>query len=131
MDYDKYGHCIICSKNMLIEAVIGGKVEKRLTSDYDETEVLLNNGSRMRVCTCRDCKKKVTPKTFKTIMQKVNNGWKMEVDKLDWDDARKQRHLNACDALDIVCHSEGKAPDILESELKKHKEKANGNSHKT
>jgi len=123
MEYDKYGHCVICSKNMLIEAVIGGKVEKRLTSDYDETEVLLNNGSRMRVCTCKDCKRKVSPKMFKDIMRKVNNGWKMEVEKLAWDDARKQKHLDACDKLDIVCGSDGKAPDILERELKAHREK--------
>ena len=35
-EYDRFGTCILCSKDMVIEQVIDNKVQKRFTADYDK-----------------------------------------------------------------------------------------------
>ena len=94
LDYDKFGHCIICSKNMVQEVAINGKIETRFTPDYAETEVRLNDGSRMRLCTCDQCKQNLTAEQIPAIMSKVKKGWQMEVEKLDWTQEKKQKHFH-------------------------------------
>ena len=61
-EFDRFGHCIICHKNMTIEEVIDGRVQVRFTPDYDEKEVLLSDNSKMRIVTCKECKEKITEK---------------------------------------------------------------------
>lgn len=121
LDYDKHGHCIMCSKNMVVEIAVNGKVEKRFTPDYQEMEVLLSNNSKMRICTCDQCKAKLRPEDYPVIMQKVYNGWSKEVDGLNWSNERKEKHLESYKDLEIVTNAEGVAKDVLEKNIESFK----------
>ena len=110
---DTYGHCSTCGKNMLIEQVLDGKLEKRFTADYDEVQYLLDNGSRMRVVVCKQCKEKGKQDDTKEVMQTVINGWKKEVDDLvadpkrpDWTKERGDKHMKEYSSISIVTDKE-------------------------
>jgi len=122
--YDKYGHCVVCHKNMLIEAVIDNKVQKRFTPEYQETEFLLDDGSKMRVAICESCKSGISKKDETKIMDCVKEGWKVELDGLPhWSNERKQKYLDKYMKLEIVCNSDNVPKDILDNKLKEHKRK--------
>jgi uncharacterized CHY-type Zn-finger protein len=122
MDWDKYGHCVKCHKNMLIEQSIDGKVQQRFTTDYSETEYLLDDGSKMRVAICVDCKKELTDKDIPKIMDCVKKGWEVEVKELKhWSEERKKSYLNTYLKKEIVTHSENIPDDTLELKLKEYK----------
>lgn len=123
LDYDKFGHCIFCSKNMVIDIAVNGKIEKRFTPDYQETEVLLSDFSKMRVCTCDQCKAGFGNEDFDMVMGKVYRGWEREVNLLPWDEAKRKSYLYRYNTLKIVTFSEGKPNDILEKEYLAFKEK--------
>ena len=59
IDFDLFGHCVKCHKNMLITQVIAGQEVQRLSGEYRETEYLLSSGSTMKVAMCVDCKEKL------------------------------------------------------------------------
>jgi hypothetical protein len=86
---------------MVQEVAVNGKIETRFTPDFAETEVRLNDGSRMRICTCDECKQKINAKQMPEIMAKVQKGWQMEVEKLDWTQEKKQKHLDKYNELKI------------------------------
>ena len=121
---DKYGHCSKCHKNMIVERVVDGKVVVMFTPEHDETEFLLRDGSKMRVCLCKACKNSLDldePKIQKDIMGCVINGWQLEVDTLvrdekrpDWDSERGKKHMNRYKNLTINCHSSQLAPHVIE-----------------
>ena len=130
---DKYGHCIVCHDNLLYDAVIDGKIEKRFSPRYSETEYLLDDGSRMKVCVCKTCKPnmKDTDKEKEEIMMSVYKGWEHEVKKSDWNEDRKKSYLDRYKQRNIICKSAGLSNDILAKQLnrhKKNKEKANGSN---
>lgn len=122
MDFDKFGYCVLCGKNMLIEQVIGGKVERRFTAEHGEMEVLLDDGSRMRICMCKKCKVKVSKKDFSRIMDKVKNGWKNEIEDLKWTAEKKQKYFDRYGSLEIVVKCGTKPDDILETEIVSYRE---------
>ena len=130
MDFDKYGHCVMCHKNMLIEQSIDGRVQQRFTTDYSETEYLLDDGSKMRVAICIDCKKDLTDKDIPKIMDCVKKGWEVEVKDLKhWSEERKKAHLDKYFKREIVAHSENIPDDTLALKLKEYKGKKDG-THK-
>ena len=59
VNYDLYGHCVLCHDYLLFEEVINGKVTLRFSPRKTETEFLLDDGSRMRVSMCIECKNKL------------------------------------------------------------------------
>ena len=118
IDYDKYGHCSLCHTNLIIEEVIDGKVQLRFTVDKDETEYLLDDGSRMRVCICKPCKAKLTDKDSPKIMASVIKGWEMEVAQLDWAKEKKEQYLNEYSKKKIVFKTEGQSKDLIETKRK-------------
>ena len=122
MGIDTFGHCVKCSKNMLIKQVIGGKVQNRFTPDYTEVQYLLNDGSKMRVAMCIDCKNNLTENNSSDIMQSVINGWQVQVDSLDWTKEKKQAYMDRYSQLEIVTNAEGIQPDVLNNKLKEHLE---------
>ena len=124
IEFDKYGHCCVCHKDMLIEQVIDGKVQKRFTPNYAETEYLLSDGSRMRVAVCEQCKARLSEKDDVKIMECVKKGWIVELDNLKhWTEERKAKHLNRYLKLEIICPSENVPQDSLEKKLVEYKEK--------
>lgn len=121
VDYDKYGHCIQCHTNLRTQQVVGGKVIDRLLPDYDETDFLLDDGSRMRVCMCKKCKPSYDEKDNKKVMDKVFRGWEYEVKEINkWSDEKKKDYLDRYKQRKIVCRSEGLPPDILENKYRKY-----------
>jgi hypothetical protein len=126
MDWDKYGHCVKCHKNMLIEQAIDGKVQQRFTTDYSETEYLLDDGSKMRVAICVDCKRGLTEKDIPKIMECVKKGWEVEVKDLKhWSEEKKTNYIKTYSKKEIVTHSENIPVDTLELKLKEYKEVKN------
>ena len=102
IDYDKYGHCCLCHKDMLIDQVIDGRVQKRFTADYTEKEYLLDDGTKMRVALCIDCAETADDNT-KKIMQSVVRGWEEEVNEFKhWDKEKKDNYLRRYSTLKIV-----------------------------
>ena len=121
---DRYGHCVMCHKNMLIEAVIDQKVQKRFTPDYSETEYLLDDGSKMRVAICEQCKINLLPKDENYIMKCVLEGWRAEVEGFNhWTREKKDNYMDRYSKRKIVCLSEKIPQDVLDKKLKEHKTK--------
>lgn len=124
MNYDRYGHCCSCHKNMLIDEVVGGKIIQRWTADYDESEYLLNDGSKMRVTICKQCQAQGKHLDTKDIMDKVIRGWKSETDilvldenKPDWTKEKQEKHMATYSKREIVTFTEGKDEEILKEHL--------------
>ena len=135
INFDKYGHCVVCSLNMITDRVINGDVVQIFTPKKDSLEVLLNNGSRMRICICKDCKKDVKESDYKNIMKKVYRGWEMETSGLVtqrhknkmtsrvWDKEYQKKYLDRMSELEIVADIEGLPDDIVIKKLKEYKDK--------
>jgi hypothetical protein len=124
MDFDKFGHCCVCHKCMIIEQVIDQKVQKRLTPEYQETEYFLSNGSRMRVAICETCKNNLSKHHEEQIMTCVQRGWEEETKNLPgWSEERRSKYLNRQSKLEIVCSSDKVPDDVLLGKLKDFKPK--------
>jgi hypothetical protein len=107
LDYDKFGHCVSCSKNMVVEVAINGKIENRFTPEYNEVSVTLNDNSKMRICMCNDCKIKFSSSNYSEVMTKIHNSWEKETKELDWDEKRKDDYINKQKELSIVSENKG------------------------
>ena len=119
IDFDKFGHCVLCHKNMLIKQIVDGKEIERLTADYTEAEYMLDDGSKMRVAMCKDCKSKLNEEDNIKIMKCVIRGWQEEVKNIKhWDEKRKSDYLDKYSSREIVCDSEDKHEDCLQKQLK-------------
>ena len=126
---DEFGHCIVCHKNMLVEEVIDGKVQKRFTPEYTEAQFLLNDKSKMRVAICQPCKNSLKEEHYNEVMQCVIAGWQKQVDVLPWSKEKKQSHMDKYSKLRIVTNSENVQPDVLEHKFNQYKKEVeNGNS---
>lgn len=79
---DKFGCCVICHRNLVINKVIGGKVQGTWHPDKDDAYMKLNQGSLMPISICKPCKNNIdltNPDTHTQIMEAVNNGWELEI----------------------------------------------------
>ncbi len=125
---DRYGHCVFCTKNMIVKRVVDGKVISMFTPDHGHTEFLLDTGSRMRVCICKKCKAKVDfsdPVIQKMIMDAVQRGWELETKTLIADDSKPEwteefgkKYLETMSKLNIDCHSENLDKPALDARIK-------------
>ena len=123
IDWDAYGHCVICHKNMAFKQVIGMKEVKRFSPDYCEGEYLLDDGSKMLVAMCQACKAKTTEEDLPKIMDTVIRGWGQEVEKLEWSKEKQSNYMDRYSQLNIVCDSEDKPNDFLAEKVQLHKAK--------
>ena len=124
MEYDKFGHCVLCHKPMITEQVIDGVVKERFTPEYREEELLMSDGSRMRVAMCTDCKATYSKEDYKKVMDCVNAGWEEELKVLNWDNEKKDKYRNKFYKLEIVNKTGNKPTETLEKELNEfHKQK--------
>ena len=79
---DKFGHCVVCHRNLIKNVAINGKIEGVFDADKDEAYLKLNNGSLMPISICRPCKEStdLTNVTIHAqIMEAVQEGWKLEM----------------------------------------------------
>jgi len=94
MIVDKFGHCIKCGSNLIVEKVIGNEVKRVLTPYYDQIQFTLTDDSKMRVVICKPCKKILKEKDYPTLMKSVIAGWEKEVRGLkNWDAKKKKEHM--------------------------------------
>ncbi len=114
-DIDKFGHCCVCHKNLMVKRVVDGKVADMFTPFYDETVFLLNNGSQMQVTICKTCKSAndlSDRKVHNNIMAAVMKGWELETDLLvkdesnpEWTKEKGEQYLDNMRKLSINCNS--------------------------
>lgn len=114
-DIDKFGHCIICHKNLLTKRVVDGKVVDMFLPIYSDTMFLLSNGSQMQVTICKPCKESTDlndSKIRKNIMEAIMKGWELETKlKVEEKDANfteenRKKYLDYMDKITIDQHSE-------------------------
>ena len=117
IDYDKFGFCVFCHRNMTIEQVIDGKVQIRFIPEYIEEQFLLDDGSRMRVAMCVTCKENYTKQDHNKIMQSVIDGWEKELEVSKWTEEKKQDYRDRYYKLNLVTKTYKKSEDTLEKEL--------------
>lgn len=113
---DRFGHCVVCHKNLLVKRIVDGVVVDMFSPLFDETNFILNNGSEMKVTICKKCKENndlTQEDTHKMIMDAVYKGWELETKMLvndekaiEWDEEYAKKYLNKMRSLDIDCHSE-------------------------
>lgn len=114
MKPDEYGLCVVCHRNLIVPRVVGGKHIMTFTPDFDQTEFVISNKSRMVVCMCKKCKADVDltdPEVHDAIMESVKLGWEGELG----DNCRKPADY---ENLDILFHSENIDDYVVQNRLK-------------
>lgn len=114
MKPDSYGNCVICHSNLLVPRVVGGKQIMHFTPDFDQTEFVISNKSKMVVCMCRHCKSKKdlsNPDIQKEVMESVKLGW-------DGESGNEKRAPMDYHNLSILFHSEGIDDYVIHNRLK-------------
>ena len=94
----------------------------------EETEYLLDDGSRMRVCICRECKKTKDLSDDKIkdyIMEAVVNGWELELrdlvadkSKPNWTPEKVKSHMDVYRNKKILLNSESVDKHTVENRIK-------------
>ena len=115
MQPDKYGHCCFCHKNLILPRVVGGQQIMMFTPDFDQTEFVISNKSRMVVCMCKDCKSGVdlhNPIIHNSIMESVKLGW-------DGESGDNKRQPKDYKYINILFHSEGIDDYVVRNRLNK------------
>jgi hypothetical protein len=82
---DKFGHCVVCHRNLVKNVVINGKQEGVFDGDKTEAYMKLNTGSLLPISICRQCLATTDlndPKVHSQILEAVNNGWALEIDHM-------------------------------------------------
>lgn len=100
---DTYGHCTRCHKDLITDRVINGEVKKWFLPEYGQIELLLSDGSKMRVVMCLPCQEKYkdTPKEHDEVMECVMAGWEKEIEQLKWNKKKKDEYLDKYSKLKI------------------------------
>lgn len=125
---DRFGHCSFCHKNLITKRVVDGKVIEMFLPEHDHTDFMLNNGSMMKVCMCKPCKESVDlsdSHIHSDIMEAVMKGWELETKLLvadekipDWTQEHADKYLDNMAKLDIDCHADSLANNVLQDKSK-------------
>lgn len=113
---DKFGHCVICHRNLITKRVVDGKVIDMFVPEHDHADFLLNNGSMMKVCCCKICKNTYDLKDKdlqEEIIEACQKGWELETKILvadekipEWTQEHADKYLSDMGKLEIDCHAE-------------------------
>lgn len=113
---DRFGHCVICHRNLITKRVVDGKVIDMFVPEHDHADFLLNNGSMMKVCCCKICKNTydlTSDKVHEQVMEACQKGWELESKMLvadekipDWTQEKADKYLADMSKLDIDSHAE-------------------------
>lgn len=135
IDYDKYGHCIMCHTNMILTRVVDGEEVTMLSPKYTEKEYLLDDGTKMRVAMCQKCYShlKDNEDEYTIVMNNVYKGWEHETKLLvekryrgkhgKWDKERRDKYLNTMKDLNILTKTDKLNQSDLNRKFKEHKDK--------
>lgn len=128
MNWDKFGHCVLCHTNMYIQQIIDSVPTWRLTGQYTEHEYVLSDKTKMRVAMCKKCKDSLTEEDNEKVMDCVVKGWDVATNNLvkdenkkDWDESKKKSYMDKYSKLSIVSSVETLKPSdkIKLKEVKK------------
>ena len=125
IDWDSFGHCCLCHKNMAFKQVVGMKEVQRFSPEYCEAEFMLNDNSKMKVALCQPCKDSITEKDYPRIEDSVIRGWEQEITQLGWSEPRKKEYMDRYSQIKIVCDSEDKHNDHLKEKMQVYKTNIN------
>jgi len=130
IDRDKFGCCIKCHKYLLREVIDRGRVVMAPTPDADSEMLLLNDGSRMRVSMCRECKQGLKDSDLPYLMDAALQGWEWETDQLvedpnnpEWDEVKKKKHMDHQRKLKAITRPSGLSKIEISKRVKKFKKK--------
>lgn len=122
---DRFGHCVICHKNLITKRVIDGRLEETFLPIHGHTTFLLDNGSQMEVCMCKPCQEKTDltdPMIHENIMEACLKGWDLEtkilVSEEKWTKDHGEQYLKNMSFLNIDCHSQNLATSFIEERIK-------------
>lgn len=126
---DRFGQCCCCTRHLLIDRVIDGKVQKVWAPEYGDVTFLLNDGSKMQVTICKICQNTYDfkePSTHKDIMDAVMKGWELETKKLTteggdtpegnfirWSKENGEKYLSLMSKKNIHCHIDSISKEAL------------------
>ena len=82
---DKFGNCIYCHRQLVMNRVVGGKIQTVLDPDASDSFFKLNTGSILVVPICKVCKATVDlddPTVQAEVMVSVNEGWQLELNHM-------------------------------------------------
>lgn len=116
--YDKYGHCVLCHKYLIVEKIADGEVVKMFSGEHDEDEYMMNDGARIRITICKKCKCKNYEGKMDDITKSIIKGWQVEVNHLDWPEERKKSHMERYKSKKLIFKTSGISNDVV---LKKYK----------
>ena len=129
---DRYGHCIFCHRNLIVQRVIDNKVTFIFLPDKDSTQFLLDDGSKCDVCICKTCKKDIDfsdDKVKEQVMEAIINGWEKEVADSVADESKKKwtpefgkQYLDTYRQRKIILHSDSVDKVFLEKRIRKIRE---------
>lgn len=112
---DRYGYCVKCHKSLMTKKVVNGEVKMVFLPERTESTVILDDGSKMRVCICKSCKVNLKDSDFRGIMDSVIEGWKEEVRNINWPEKKKREYLKRYSKRRIIA----KADDLDKENIKK------------
>jgi len=130
VNFDLYGHCVLCHINMLEDKYVDGKMIIRLTAQAVDTSYLLNTGSYMNVTMCRKCKVELkdTESEYNAIMASVILGWEIEytdlvasASKPQYTETIKAQYMEEQHKKKIVIRTELLEPDAVMKHFEKFK----------
>lgn len=132
IDYDKYGHCVKCHKDMLTQKVVTGEdgrltIEDMFTADQTTSQVLLDDGSKATIMLCKSCKESLVDSDYPKIMKCIIKGWEMEINEMVeqdkfklWDEKRKKDHMKRYGKRKIIGGIERQPADVVDKMYKKY-----------
>ena len=125
----RFCNCKLCGEKLVVDKVLydektGRQMIKTIfTPNKREAQVLLNDGSQMRVLACVRCYDIKTQEAHTTIMVKVKSDWKDEMANFSKLTKRQQKDLSTYqDALHIIVRSDKMSKEQVEKRFKKFKD---------
>lgn len=115
MKPDVYGHCCLCHNNLIVPRIVDNKQEMMFSTEFDQTEFVISNNSRMVVCICKSCKSNIDlsdPTTHGRIMESVKLGW-------DGETGNDKRQPMDYHDLKILFHSENIDDYVVKNRINK------------
>lgn len=132
---DRFGHCCVCTRNLLTKCVVDGKSIDMFVPEYGDVIFLLNDGSKMQVTICKICQNSYDlndPSVQKDVMDACMKGWELETKKLisdggetpegnfiRWSEEYGKNYLNHMSKKHIDCNINSMDKNLLVEKSKK------------
>jgi len=132
VDFDLYGHCVLCHHNMIRDEYIDGEMQTRLAAEHRMVKYLLNDGSQMNVTMCLECVNKLTDSQdeIDLVMKSVVRGWEIEtsdlvasISKPMWTQQLKDDHMKKQSKKKIVVRVDKLEEDTFVKYIREYKNK--------